>query len=266
MQITLGFLTGALTALAAWRAGALSTSGALAATLTGGLIFALGGIPWAIALLTFFISSSILSKIFAARKARLSEKFSKGSRRDWGQVLANGGVGSLLVLIHTAFPGHPVIWAAYLGALATVTADTWGTELGVLNPHPPQLITTGKTVEAGTSGGISRLGMLAALGGALLIGLIGAVFSFGADSLSLLLAATLGGISGSLLDSLLGATIQAIYHCPSCHKETERHPLHTCGSETQHIRGWRWLNNDWVNFLSSTAGAAISVSLFLYLK
>ena len=66
--------------------------------LSGGLIFGLGGIPWAVLLLAFFISSSLLSRAFAASKFVLAEKFAKGSRRDYGQVLANGGLGALLAL------------------------------------------------------------------------------------------------------------------------------------------------------------------------
>jgi hypothetical protein len=63
-------------------------------------------------------------------------------------------------------------------------------------------------------------------------------------------------------DSLLGATLQAIYYCPSCEKETERHPQHTCGTNTDHIRGWRWLNNDWVNFTCSLVGALSAVAIW----
>jgi uncharacterized protein (TIGR00297 family) len=133
----------------------------VAAILTGGLIFGFGGLPWAALLLTFFVSSSALSKAFKRRKAELAEKFSKGSQRDWGQVLANGGLGALLA-IGFAFKPHPNwIWLAFAGAMAAVNADTWSTELGVLSPVPPRMITSGKQVERGTSGGISLTGTLA---------------------------------------------------------------------------------------------------------
>ncbi len=248
------------------RAGALSSSGWLAAGLTGGVIFGLGGLPWAVLLLTFFVSSSALSKAFAGRKARLSEKFAKGSRRDAGQVLANGGLGAALVLAFHLIPAPLALWAAYLGSLAAVNADTWATELGVLNPQPPRLITSGKRVEAGASGGVSLWGFAASLGGALLIGLMGGLFSPGEHSVALIVAATLGGVGGSLFDSWLGATVQAIYFCPSCQKETERHPRHICGEETNPLRGWRWLNNDWVNALASAMGAGIAGGLFNLLR
>jgi uncharacterized protein (TIGR00297 family) len=158
----IGFLLGMLIAFLAWRMRALSASGAAAAALVGGLIFGLGGIAWAMLLLAFFISSSGLSKAFARRKAGVSEKFSKGNRRDWGQVLANGGLGALLVIIHAAFPAQSWPWLAYAGAMAAVNADTWATELGVLNRDKPRLITTGREVEPGTSGGVSVVGTAAA--------------------------------------------------------------------------------------------------------
>ena len=259
MQLFVGVLLGVLVSLAAWKAGSLSNSGAVAAAVTGGLIFGLGGWPWAVLLLTFFISSSALSRMFRRRKAALSEKFSKGSRRDWGQVLANDGLGTALVLLYAFYPQYAALWwFAYAGAMATVNADTWATELGVLNPRPPRRITDGQAVEPGTSGAISLYGMLATFGGALLIGLAGAAFTPGADRWLLLAGATLGGVGGSLVDSLLGATVQAIYRCPRCEKETERHPRHTCGAETVPLRGWRWLNNDWVNTLASLAGSLVA--------
>ena len=259
MQILLGSFFGILISALAWRLGSLSRSGAVAAALTGSLIFGLGGLPWAVLLLTFFISSSLLSKTFHKRKAALSEKFAKGDRRDFGQVFANGGLGVGLVICLVIFPDWDWIWAAYAGAMATVNADTWATELGVLNPRPPRLITSGRRVDPGTSGGISFYGTLATLGGSALVGLLAAAFTSGGWDGSLWLGVTLGGLCGSLFDSTLGATVQAIYRCHRCGKVTERHPQHTCGDSTTHLRGWKWLNNDWVNFLASVVGALIAV-------
>jgi len=75
----------------------------------------------------------------------------------------------------------------------------------------------------------------------------------------LLLAAALGGMAGSLFDSLLGATVQAIYYSQSRGKETEkRHEAD--GSQNRQVRGWRWLGNDWVNLFSSLVGALVAAA------
>jgi uncharacterized membrane protein len=76
----------------------------------------------------------------------------------------------------------------------------------------------------------------------------------------LLLAATAGGLAGSLFDSLLGATLQAIYWCDACQKETERE-VHRCGTDTRLLRGWSWLGNDLVNFLASIMGALVAAGI-----
>jgi uncharacterized protein (TIGR00297 family) len=265
VQISAGILLAVVIALVAWKAGSLSISGAWAAVLTGGLIFGLGGLDWAVLLLTFFISSSILTKAFSKQKAGLAEKFSKGSQRDWGQVLANGGMGALLAVGFAFAPQYHWLWLAFAGAMAAVNADTWSTELGVLSKIPPRLITTGQKVERGTSGGITVVGILAALGGAALIAIMAMLFSPGQRVSLALVIIILGGLIGSLFDSLLGATVQAIYWCPACNKETERYPLHTCGSPTQQIRGISWINNDVVNFSCSVMGAIAAVGLWLLL-
>jgi uncharacterized protein (TIGR00297 family) len=261
MQLPIGIFLGILIALLAWRAGALSASGAWAAALTGGLIFGLGGVPWAALLLAFFISSSALSRLFGKRKSALAEKFSKGHRRDWAQVLANGGLGALLAVVHWLYPSAAWVWPAFAGAMAAVNADTWATELGVLSQSAPRLVTTGKRVERGTSGGVTLLGTLAAAAGAGLIAITALLFQPVEAGLTWLFAILLGGLGGSFFDSLLGASLQAIYHCPVCSKETERHPLHTCGTHTVHVRGLHWMNNDVVNLACSVMGALAAVLL-----
>ncbi len=199
MQTVIGFILGAIIAFLAWRARSLSRSGAWAAALTGGLVFGLGGLAWAAVLLTFFISSSALSRMFARRKARVEEKYAKGSQRDWGQVLANGGLGALLAVANWLLPDQSWPWLAFTGAMAAVTADTWATELGIFNPTPPRLITNGKVVERGTSGGVTLLGYLAVLGGAALVGVVAAIF-YPDQALVLIVGSIAGGLTGSTVE------------------------------------------------------------------
>lgn len=240
---------------------ALSRTGAVSAALLGTIFFGLGGLDWAALLLAFFVSSSVLSRLFGRRKARFEEKFSKGHRRDAAQVFANGGIAGLFVLLHLFFPDSLWPWLGCAGALAAANADTWATELGVLNPHPPRLLTSWRLVEQGTSGAISPGGTLAALAGSLFIALVAAIFPPAGWKVWQIGAIALAGLLGSLADSLLGATLQAIYFCPACRKETERHPLHKCGATTRLIRGLPWLNNDWVNTACTLVGALFAIIL-----
>jgi uncharacterized membrane protein len=134
-----------------------------------------------------------------------------------------------------------------------------------LNPTPPRLITDlRKRVEKGTSGGISLWGTGASFLGAAAIALPAILLSpTGTLSISQFLLIAAAGLAGSLFDSFLGATVQAMYYCPADKKETEKHPLHTCGTETVHIRGWKWLDNDWVNFACGAFGVVIALVLSL---
>lgn len=262
MQYFLGFFLAAFIAMLARKTRSLSRSGAHAATATGAIIFGLGGWQWAILLLTFFISSTALTRAFKQRKKQTNEKYSKGGERDAGQVIGNGGVATFFVVLGFVFPHATWPWLGFAAALAAVNADTWATELGILNPHPPRLISDlRKVVEKGTSGGISLVGTLASLMGAGLIGLESALFSPLGVNWTFFFFVTIAGLLGSLFDSLLGATTQAIYFCPTCKKETERYPTHSCGTQTNQIRGWKWLDNDWVNFACGAFGAGMGLVL-----
>ncbi len=259
MQLLLGFILALLIASLAHKARSLNKSGAVAAAFTGTIIFGIGGWTWAILLLTFFITSSALSRAFKKRKQGLDEKFSKGHERDAGQVFGNGGIATSFAALHFFFPNELWPWLGFAASLAAVNADTWATELGVLNPHPPRMITNlNKIVEKGTSGGISLIGTLASLAGSALIGILASLLNPITDSAPIFIIVTLGGLAGALFDSLLGGTIQAMYYCPADKKETEKHPFHTCGTQTVHLRGWKWLENDWVNFACGAFGVLTS--------
>lgn len=263
MQILYGFILGTIVAYLAYRAHSLSKSGAVAAAVVGTVIFGVGGWQWAVLLLTFFVTSSGLSRAFKKRKAGLDEKFSKGYERDAGQVFGNGGLATLFAALHAFYPESTLPWIGFAASLAAVNADTWGTELGVLNPTPPRMLTNlAKRVEKGTSGGISLFGTIASLLGSAVIALPAVLLSptIPLNHNSFLLI-TLAGLAGSLFDSFLGATVQAMYYCPTDKKETEKHPLHTCGTQTVHIRGWKWLDNDWVNFACGAFGVLIAFLL-----
>ncbi len=256
-QVALGITLALAVALAAYKARALNASGAWAAWLVGGLTFGLGGLWAALCLMVFFVSASLWSRYGRARKRRLASVAAKGGRRDAAQVLANGGAAALLAAAF-GLRGDLGFFLGAAGALAAANADTWSTELGVLARAWPRLITSGQRVEPGTSGGVTWQGWLAALGGSAAIALaaLPQLRSAGAA-----LAVLAGGVGGALVDSLLGATLQASYWCPACAKATEHHPRHRCGAATQYQRGWRWMNNDAVNLLATLSGALLAMAL-----
>ena len=153
---------------------------------------------WAVLLLAFFITSSALSRLFRKQKQGLDEKFSKGHERDAGQVFGNGGVATLFAALHWFQPDAAWPWLAFAAALAAVNADTWATELGVLNPAAPRLIThLRQQVEKGTSGGVSLGGTMAALlGSALIATLVVLVSPIPGSGVGAWLLVTLAGLAG----------------------------------------------------------------------
>ncbi len=265
----LGFLFSSGVALLAYRRRSLTRSGVTGAIITGTTTVSFGGWSWGLSLIFFFVSSSLLSHFRERDKAALAEdKFSKGSERDILQVAANGGVATLLALGYGLSPSSIIMRraceAGYIGAFATATADTWATELGTLSTQPPRLITTGKRIAPSTSGGITPLGTGVAAVGATALGLFYALLQR-QRYIKLSLIGLISGLAGSLFDSFLGATVQAMYYCPVCEKETERR-IHNCGTQTIPLRGIAWVNNDVVNFLATAFGAGVAMGVDRMLK
>jgi uncharacterized protein (TIGR00297 family) len=242
---------------AAYMFGALTSSGLAAATVTGTVIVATAGWwPGAI-LVTFFVTASGLS---LANATRAASSQARGKRRDAVQVFANGGVPAVLAAV-SAVVDHPGSWlVAMVAAVAGATSDTFGTEIGRLSRSTPFLVTTWKPAPPGTSGAISVPGTIGALGGALLIGATAGVgYPLGwnvpsVTAIQLIAFATIAGFLGSLLDSILGATLQASYWCPACQVSTEQ-LRHRCGTTTVLRKGHPLMNNDFVNLLSIVGSA-----------
>jgi uncharacterized protein (TIGR00297 family) len=160
-RLALGLLLSSGISLLAYQRRSLSKSGVTGAITTGTVTFGLGGLAWGLSLIHFLVSSSLFSRYREHDKAQTAiDKFSKGGQRDIAQVAANGGMATLLAIGHSLTPSSALretLQAGYVGALATATADTWATELGVLSATAPRLITTGKATHPGTSGGITSL-------------------------------------------------------------------------------------------------------------
>ena len=255
-DVDIGAVASLAIATAAYRTHALSASGALAAVVVGTATYGALGLPGAAILLTFFITSTALSRVGRARKRVALVDVAKSGARDAGQVLANGGIAAVCaVLAHAFAPRYAV---AFAGAFAAATADTWGTEIGTLVRSAPRSILTLRPIATGLSGGVTPWGTLAELGGAATIGLV--AYATGAFGASAATAIALAGVAGALVDSILGASLQALRWCPQCRRATEREP-HICGANTAPLRGLGWFGNDAVNTAATLVGASVAFAL-----
>jgi len=248
-----GFVLAGALALASRRARSLSPSGALAA-LGIGTAAAVAGWGWAILLIVFFVLSSALSRFRrATREARIGAIVEKGDERDAYQVLANGGVFAVAALLAGA-TGQPLWGVAALGALAAAAGDTWATEIGTLFGGVPRSIVSLKPLPPGTSGGITVAGTLASVVGSTLVVAVAHLTGVGASPG----AVFLGGVAGSLADSLAGATVQERRWCDACERLTERR-VHSCGNATRVVGGIAGVRNDFVNVVCTIVGASVAI-------
>ena len=252
-----GLVAIAVAALARWRR-SLTPSGAVAATAAGTIVVGAGGWWWGVILVAFFVSSSALSML----RRELGGVARRGHERDVVQVVANGGVATFVAAAGLFAPAElePARFALFCGTVAAVNADTWATEIGRFSRIAPRLITSGRPVVRGASGGFTPLGTAGSILGAMLIGMLaalGAVVGWAPEAPPWLLLAgtTVAGLLGSLLDSLIGATAQASYHDPGTGRITEQ-PFNPSGVPNELVRGHAWVNNDLVNLAAGLAGAA----------
>lgn len=253
-NLVISILIIAVTAFLGYRMRFLTISGGIAAFLVG-ILTVLGlGINGLILLGVFFATSSFWSKYKRMYKSKIEERHEKGSQRDWQQVIANGGAASVVSMFYIIDQNNIWIYAFSI-LIASSNSDTWASEIGTLSRRQPISILTFSRVAKGTSGAVSILGTVTAVLGSLLIAAVssylfelpmGLIFIF--------------GFLGNVIDSLLGATLQAVYICDCCQLETEK-TIH-CGKRTTLERGYSFLNNDVVNFCSSFL--ALIIGLLVY--
>lgn len=243
--------------LMAWRAGALTARGAVAAGLIGVIVLGIGSVGFLLPLLAFFLSSSVLSRLRRSEnnQATAGPDAVTGARNAI-QVLANGGVAAAMVPVfafsvrHWPSSSARMVLVMYLAALATATADTWATEIGRLSGRSPRLLRNWRLVPAGTSGAISLPGTIAALIGAALIPLAASsLWRLNAVEFAVV---TWAGFLGSLLDSLLGAGLQAQFQDARTGECTDR--SETAGAPNRRMHGVAWVKNDAVNLLACVGG------------
>lgn len=215
----------------AYRLRTADIPGLFSAALVGVLLIVFaGGISWFLIMLAFFILGAIATRYKMDYKKSLHVEEEKGGVRGYINVFANGLV-SVFAAVGFGVTHHPAFVAAYVGSVATAAADTIAGEIGVCFGKP-LLITTFQEVPEGTNGGVSIIGEIAGLIGALFISL--SAFLLGVADASIFAAAVIGGFIGTNLDSLLGE----LY-------------------ENKHIWG-----NAGTNFLATLGGGVVTILLW----
>lgn len=208
-----------------------------------------------VVLLSFFVGALAVDKVKKRRK-REDTITKKEGTRDLVQVIANGLVPLIMALLYIATL-NPAFLVGYVASLAEAFADTVASGLGVYSKSTFDPFKM-KKCECGISGGMSVIGTLSSLVGAIVISLI--PFAFGVyDSMLPVVIAALAAFLGVVFDSFLGSILQIKYTCRVCGALTEREEH--CGSPTTRHSGFAFFDNDVVNLTSGVFAAAVAASL-----
>ena len=248
---------------ASFRSKQLTLGGAVAAFLVGFIptyVLGFGALP---TLLLFFIAAGVLGKI-AKRIGTFDvmKIHKKGGTRDAVQVYANGFMALLAGLLYALNPSIPFL-VMFGSAVGEAASDTFASEVGILSKTKPVSIITGRPMTPGLSGAVSPLGLASGLLGAVLIGLCfwGCFLPITPKSAAYASVVALSSFFGCLIDSVLGATLQAHYYDEVNDRITERSEVD--GRTLPLERGIRWIDNDMVNFMSNVIAAVFGMSMSL---
>ena len=188
----------------AYRAMTIDMSGVFTAVLFGVILITFAGVNWFFVVMLFFILGSVFTKFRYAEKEFLGVAEGKKGRRGYLNAFANAGMGVVGAVLY-GLTGDVIFIALFLGSIATATADTLASEIGVTG-GTPRLITNLRPVPPGTNGGVTVTGELACLFGATLICLL--AFLLGVAPWYVCLIGVAAGFIGTNLDSLYGAVIE----------------------------------------------------------
>jgi uncharacterized protein (TIGR00297 family) len=189
----LGFIT--------YKRKALDLFGSAVMIIMGVVIIFSAGANWLV-LIVLFLVMSLLATRYSKKYKRSLGQFE--GRRTSKNVISNGVVACFMA----AFGGYYLPFVGgFIGAIATATADTLGSEIGVLDQHP-RLITTLQKVDPGTNGAVSVLGTVAGIIGAAIIGIAAYFLGIVPSPLSAITVSIISGTVGCFMDSILGAVFE----------------------------------------------------------
>ncbi len=214
-------------------------------------------------LMLFFVAAGVLGKL--AKRILVHDPLKiqkKGGCRDAMQVFANGLMALIAALLYATNPS-PMFLVMFGAAVGEAASDTFAGDVGILSKNKPVSIITGKPMTPGLSGAVSPLGFLAGLLGSVIIALFfwGCFLPVSAKSASYASIVAIGAFFGCLLDSVLGATVQAHYY-DEVHDWLTEHEI-VDGRHLDLARGIRWMDNDMVNLVSNVTAAVLAGALTL---
>lgn len=191
--------------------GVFDLKGGLAAVLLGGFISLVANFNWLVLLVIFAFSSHVATKAWFRDKKKMSHQEGLEGERSYSNVIYAGLLGILIASFQglgTTFhlPDMPYFFL-FAVSFAVINADTFASEIGILDKRA-YLITTLKRVEPGVNGGVSVTGIIAAVLGGLIIGIGYSLLRTGQISPIPILLVTSLGFAGSIIDSVLGATLE----------------------------------------------------------
>jgi uncharacterized protein (TIGR00297 family) len=218
----------------AFRFRTADLSGLFSAALIGIILIVFADARWFLIMLAFFILGSIATRYKYEFKTKIGVEQGRSGARGYRNVFANGIAAAAAAVLYGVFV-RPEFIVLYIGCVATATADTLASEIGVTG-GTPYMITTLRNVPIGTNGGVTMTGELVALAGGFVVCFVALLLNV--ITPTMLLLCTIAGFVGTNIDSIIGATLEN--------------------------RGY--VGNAGTNLCATMGGGAFAMAMFLWIK